>query len=98
MIFRKIVTRKAAEVVESMAEPAKKAVQEQIENAKRTVGDKSDWGAKVTKFAIAMLMLIFTFREDRIETVKQQERAPSLPGTITINNYVNDTRERSDVE
>ena len=97
MGIRKLLTRKAAEVVEAVAEPAKKAVTEQIESVKKSVGDRSDWGAKVAKFGMAILMLLITFREDRNETAVQ-ERAPLLPGSIVINNYVNDTRERSNRE
>lgn len=95
MILRKMLTRKAAEVVEAVAEPAKKAVTEHIESVKQSVGDRSEWGAKVAKFILALGMLMITFREDRSEAA-MQERAPALPGSITINNYVNDSRERSD--
>ena len=97
MIFRKVLTRKAAEVVEAVAEPARKAVADQVEAAKKAVGDRSEWGAKVAKFGLAILMLLITFREDRSESM-QQERAPMLPSNITINNYVNEPHERSDVE
>ena len=100
MIFRKMLTRKAAEVVEVMAEPAKKAVAEQIDNVKKSVGDQSDWGAKVVKFGIAVAMLIMTFREDRRDMMVQ-DRLPMPPGNITINNYVNEatgSRERSEVQ
>ena len=95
MIFRKTLTRKAAEIVEAVAEPAKKAVTEQIESVKKSVGDRSDWGAKVAKFLTAIAILVITFRDDRNEN-RAQEMMPMLPGSITINNYVNDLRERSD--
>jgi hypothetical protein len=97
MIFRKLLTRKAVEVVEAVAEPARKAVADQIEIAKKAVGDRSDWGAKVTKFGIALIMLLMTFRDDRND-ILPAERLPMPPGNITINNYVNDHRERSDAE
>jgi len=97
MIFRKILTRKAAEVVESVAEPAKKVVNDHIENVKKAVGDRSDWGAKLAKFGIGLVMLLFTFKESQMESPKQPS-LPAMPSTITINNYVNDKRERSNKE
>lgn len=96
MIFRKALTRKAAEVVEAVAEPAKKAVAEQIQATKDAVGQKSNLGANVVKFGLAVLMLLITFREDRNSDISVQDRMPALPSTITINNYVNDLRERSE--
>lgn len=93
MIFRKMLTRKAVEVVEAVAEPAKKAVAEQIETAKKSIGDRSDWGAKVVKFGMALFMLFMTFREGRDDISPAQERLPMPPGNITINNYIH---ERSD--
>lgn len=97
MIFRKILTRKAAEVVEAVAEPAKKAVAEQIQATKNAVGERSDWAAKVVKFGMAVLMLVITFREDRNDIPASQERLP-MPSNITINNYVNEPYERSNAE
>ena len=96
MIFRRIITRKAAKVVEAVAEPAKKAVAERIENAKKAVGDRSDWGAKIVKFGMAVMMLVITFREDRNEVAAQEQRVPLLPGSITINNYVNERSYEND--
>lgn len=93
MIFRKMLTRKAVEVVEAVAEPAKKAVAEQIETAKKAVGDRSDWGAKVAKFGMALFMLFMTFRDGREDIPAVKEWTPRLPGNITINNYIH---ERSD--
>ena len=90
MIFRTLLTRKAAEVVDAVAEPARKAVSEHIENAKKVVGERSDWGAKVVKFGIGILMLLITFREDRNEVSAVKERFQALPSHITINNYVNE--------
>ena len=93
MIFRKMLTRKAVKVVEAVAEPARKAVVEQIENVKQNVGNRSDWMAKVAKLGMALFMLIMTFRDDKNDFSTDRGLLPAPPGNITINNYVN---ERSD--
>ena len=104
MIFRKFATKKLTKAAEVMIEPAKKAVQDQVDAVKKAVGDKSDWGAKLFKFILGGLFVIFAFRDDRQQNPPQRLNSPTP--NIVINNYINkegahdykyqrDTKDRS---
>lgn len=94
MIFRKYATKKLTKAAEVMIEPAKKAVQDQVDTVKKAIGDRSDWGAKVFKFVLGGLFLIFTFR-DEDKNPPQQRLNPPMPN-IVINNYIKEGMSADD--
>ena len=87
-MVRDWLTKKVSRTIEAAVEPTKEAI-------RKTVEEKSDWGAKLLKLGLLAFLTLIAFRDEGKAAAVKEAVGGVIPN-IVINNYIRDERSKED--